>query len=204
MALVSKPISIVVLIISITLSQGCVMSTDPVPEDLYYRLQADTILDPLPNPKFSGSIEVERFVADGVTAGRPIVYSEAGKPNQLKEYHYHFWTEPPTIMLRDELVNYLRDSNIADAVVTPEMRVRSAFILTGKIQRLERVIGEKASAKLALQLSLRRSETGELILLRVYKYDVPSDEASISGAVRSLNSALSNVYAEFLEDLKEY
>ncbi len=183
--------------------QGCLLSTEPVPEDRYYRLQTLKNPTPLPIPKFPGIIEVERFVADGVTAGRPIVYSEVNTPNQLKEYHYHFWTEPPTIMLRDQLVSFLRHANIASSVVTPEMRVRSDFSLTGKIYRLERVLGKSSFAIIEMELSLRRPETGELILLRNYSHKGPSNHKGVAGAVSSLKNALSTIYSQFLKDLLE-
>lgn len=177
-------------------------SVPPVPEDQFYRLKAVRAESAAPvKPLFPGTIEIDRFVADGVTAGRPIVYSEAGKPHQVKEYHYHFWTQPPTVMLRDELVSYLRAANVAKVVVTPEMRVNADYVLTGKIIRLEKVIGTPPKAVLEIELGVRKATGGELIFLNTYRIEAASDGPGVDDAVHALNAALSTVYGRFVTDL---
>ena len=74
----------------------------PLPQDHFYRLSVGAPGNPRAEPRFKGTLEVGRFVADGLTAGRPVVYSMADRPNELREYRYHFWTEPPPTMLRDQ------------------------------------------------------------------------------------------------------
>lgn len=177
-------------------------SAPPVPEDQYYRLKA-VVADGASPAKtlFPGTIEIDRFVADGVTAGRPIVYSEAGKPYQVKEYHYHFWTQPPTVMLRDELIAYLRAAGVAKAVVTPEMRVAADYVLTGKIIRLEKVIGQPPKAVLEVELGVRKATGGALIFLNTYRIESASDGPGVDDAVHALNAALSEVYGQFVADL---
>jgi len=177
-------------------------SAPPVPEDQFYRLKAVRSHSAAPTKVlFPGTIEIDRFVADGVTAGRPIVYSEAGKPYQVKEYHYHFWTQPPTVMLRDELVSYLRAANIAKAVVTPEMRVSADYVLTGKVIRLEKVIGTPPRAVLEMEIGVRKATGGELIFLNTYRIETTSDGPGVDDAVHALNVALSTLYDKFVVDL---
>jgi ABC-type uncharacterized transport system auxiliary subunit len=177
-------------------------SAPPVPEDQYYRLKAVRAEPAAPGKMlFPGTIEIDRFVADGVTAGRPIVYSEAGKPYQVKEYHYHFWTQPPTVMLRDELISYLRAADVAKAIVTPEMRVAADYVLTGKIIRLEKVIGSPPKASLELELGVRKATGGALIFLKTYRIETASDGSGVDDAVHALNAALSEVYGQFVADL---
>jgi uncharacterized lipoprotein YmbA len=173
----------------------------PVPEDEYYRLRV-----PLPaagKKLLPGTLEIERFVADGLIAGRPIVYSESDKPHQVREFHYHFWTQPPTIMLRDELVTFLRAANIADAVVTPEMRVPADHVLTGKIVRLEKVVGASPKAALELELSVRKTSGGKLVFLNTYRIESQSSGAGVDDAIRTLNDALATIYRKFLTDLEK-
>lgn len=177
-------------------------SVAPVPEDQFYRLrvdapsQADKVL-------FPGTMEVDRFVADGLTAGRPIVYSESGKPYQVREYHYQFWTQPPTVMLRDELVSYLRARKAADLVVTPEMRGNPDYILTGKIKQLEKVIGSTPKAVLEIELALRKAGGGKILFLNTYRMEMVSDGPEVSDAVKSLNTALTKIYKKFVDDLSK-
>ena len=176
-------------------------SASPVPEDQYYRLRVPP--PPAGNKLLSGTLEIERFVADGLTAGRPIVYSESGKPHQVREYHYHFWTQPPTVMLRDELVAFLRAAKVADAVVTPEMRIPADHVLTGKIIRLEKVVGTPAKAVLELELAVRKTTGGKLIFLNVYRTESESNDSGVDAAVATLNKALAGIYRKFLSDLEK-
>lgn len=178
-------------------------SAPPVPEDHFYRLQVAPPSKPAAKPLFPGTIEVDRFVADGLTAGRPIVYSEDGKPYQVKEFHYHFWTQPPTVMLRDELVSYLRQAKVFSTVVTPEMRVRVDFVLTGKIRRLEKIVGTPPKAVLELELGLRKATGGKLIFLETYRMETQSDGSGVDAAVYSLNKSLSAIYGQFVADLSK-
>ena len=178
-------------------------SAAPVPEDQFYRLSAVMTVAPQSKTLFPGTLEIDRFVADGLTAGRPIVYSEAGKPFHVKEFHYHFWTQPPTVMLRDELVTYLRWAKVADIVVTPEMRVSPDYVLTGKIRRLEKVIGTPPKAVLEIELGLRKASGGKLVFLDTYRVETTSDGSGVDAAVYSLNKALSTIYADFVADLSK-
>lgn len=176
-------------------------SAPPVPEDHFYRLQAVYAGNAPAAKALPGTVEVDRFVADGLTSERAVVYSEAGKPNEVKAYHYHFWIKPPTVMLRDELVTFLREANIADAVVTPAMRVQADYVLTGKIKHLEQVTGEPGRTALEVELGLRRPSDGKLLFLKSYRQENVSGGPDVAAAVESLNTALSIVYADFLSDL---
>lgn len=175
----------------------------PVPQDKFYRLQATSASDPLPAPVLSGVLEVERFSADGLTAGRPIVYADASDPNQLREYNYHFWTQPPTVMLRDELVTYLRQAGVAKSVVTPEMRLDADHVLTGRIRMLEQIVGSKAGTAMELEISLRNPRDGKLLFLKSYRHEVAQSATGVAAAVDSLNEALNIIYADLLADIKK-
>ncbi|MDP6804641.1 MAG: ABC-type transport auxiliary lipoprotein family protein [Rhodospirillales bacterium] len=178
---------------------GC--AQPPLPQDHFYRLAVAEPDQRLQNPHLNGTIEVVRFLADGLTAGRPIVYSNSGEPNALFEYHYHFWVEAPTLLLRDALVVYLRAAGVAKAVVTPELRVDPDFVLAGKIHRLERVVGAEPSTVVALELSLRETGTDRLLFLKTYRLQLATADDSVAGAATAINQALSRIFADFTADL---
>ena len=173
----------------------------PLPEDHFYRLQVATSPAPLANPPLSGVLEVERFVADGLTAGRPIVWSQSGQPHALSEYHYHFWVEAPTVLLRDQLIAQLRAAKAAKAVVTPEMRVDPDYVLSGKIKRLERVVGATPRAVVELELAVRRTAGDSLAFLQTYRVEEAVATDSVAAAVAAINKALGAIYAKFTADL---
>ena len=175
----------------------------PLPQDTFYRLQVDLPGVAAATPRLNGTLEVERFVADGLTAGRPIVYSRSDRPHELQEYHYHFWTEPPPIMLRDQLIAYLRASRVATAVVTPELRVAADYVLAGKITRLERVVGAAPRAVVELELGVRETDNDRLLFVDTYRDEEAASGDSVGAAVAALNVALARIYARFAADLKK-
>jgi ABC-type uncharacterized transport system auxiliary subunit len=185
---------------ALTLALALAACAQPeVPTDSYYRLQV-ALPAPAAQPILKGTVEVNRFVADGLVAGRPIVYTEPDQPHRVREYNYHFWIEPPTILLRDQLVAFLRAGRIADTVTTPEVRAPADFVLTGRIIRLEKIEGAKPQGVLEIELAVRRAD-GRLVFLDVYKMDVAADNNSVEAAVRALNKALDAAYAKFAADL---
>jgi len=202
-ALVFRKIYIGWILGGLFVLSSCV-AAPPVPEDHFYRLQAVNASEPFTRAVFPGTIEVDRFVADGLTSERGIVFSEISQPNQVKAYHYHFWIKPPTIMLRDELVTFLRASKISDAVVTPEMRVHADFALTGKIKHLEQIRAKKKTRiLLEVEIGLRRPDNGKLLFLDSYRVETVAGNESVNAAVESLDEALSIVYTEFLTDISK-
>lgn len=178
----------------------------PVPQDTFYRLEVGAPEKVLSAPRLQGTLEIERLSADGLTAGRPIVYSRSDRPRELQEYHYHFWTEPPPVMLRDQLVVYLRRAKVASAIVTPEMRVAVDYALTGKIKRLERVIGASpgaAKAIVELELGVRQTAGERLLFLDTYRVETAAAADTVSAAVDALNEGLHRVFALFVADLSK-
>lgn len=182
--------------LALVLLAGCTQPELPI--DHFYRLQVTP--PQAAGRTLKGTMEVNRFTADGMVAGRPIVYTEPAQPHQVREYHYHFWTEPPTIMLRDQLVAYLRAAKIAETVTTPEMRANADFVATGRIIRMEKVEGTSPKGALEIELGLRAA-TGKIVLVEVYKFEVAADNNTVEAAVRALNKALDQAYAQFIADL---
>lgn len=180
---------------------GCATQA-PVPSDRYYRLQAVFASEALSSPKFAGIFEIERFTADGLTAGRPIVYVEDGDPNQLREYNYHFWTQAPTIMLRDELVTYLRAAKVSKSVVIPEMRLDPTFVMTGRIRTLEQVLGSTNGTRLELEVAIRRISDGKLMFLKSYAQETAQASPGVASAVDALNKSLNVIFSDLLQDLR--
>jgi cholesterol transport system auxiliary component len=190
------------LVLLMSVSLGACAQPE-LPKDHYYRLNVTTPQQTKQEIIFKGTIEIERFMADGLAAGRPIVYSDSGNEQQLMKYHYHFWTEPPIIMLRDQLIDFLRAANLATMVVSPEMRTRPDYRLTAKIKRLEKVVGSKPSAIAELELGLQNEKNGKIVHLANYRVEVGAQSQSVDDAVIALNKALSKIYSRFVASLRK-
>jgi len=178
---------------------GLVACTQPeLPQDKYYRLDVTSLAKA--STKLDGVLEVERFRADGLISGRPIAYSE-GK-GHLSEYHYHFWVEPPVDLLQDAMVTFLRNANLASHVVTPELRMNEDYLLTGKIKRLERNLFNGDKVAVEIEIGLKRSADDKILVLKTYARELKQSGDTVNGAVDAMNVAISEIYTEFLTDVR--
>ncbi len=173
----------------------------PVPQDHFYRMQVPMPASGLAKTPLAGTLEVARFQADGLTAGRPIVYSEAASPLEASEYHYHFWTDTPTVMLRDELVSYLRQVGAAKTVITPEMRLEPDFVLTGRIMRLEQVRGTSSKVLISVELALRDRREDRLMMVKTYSMEGDTAGPGVAAAVGAMNTGAADIFARFVADV---
>ncbi|MEQ8195791.1 MAG: ABC-type transport auxiliary lipoprotein family protein [Rhodospirillales bacterium] len=178
-------------------------SQPPVPKDNYYRLQAGTPAQVYGKPLFAGTVEVQRFTADGVMANRPIAYASTEEPNKLNEYHYHFWTEPPPIMLRDQMIDYMRRAKVAEKIVSPELRILADFVISGKIKRFEHIRGAGQHAAVELELAARNNKNGDLLYLGTYGVKTPVDGGDVAAAVAAIDRSVREIYARFLKNIAE-
>ncbi len=180
---------------------GACATPPPAPEDKFYRL--DTIAAEPGAVALDGVLEVDRFVASGSLANRPLLFSEPGS-NAVSEYHYHFWIEAPPIMLQSALVSYLRSAKVAKRVVTPEMRVRPDYTIMGRVLRLETVRGAQPSGAVTFELTLRREADGELMVLGEYRSEVRSATNGISTDVAAIEKAVDDAFARFTADIRAF
>ena len=188
---------LVVVALTAGILTGCA-APPPAPEDQFYRLSVSAqpgaqVLD--------GAVEVGRFDASGALGNRPLLYVDEGS-NALTEYHYHFWLEAPPVLLQGALVSYLRGANVAARVVTPEMRARPDYTVTGRVMRLETVRGAPSIAAVTLELSLRREADGEILVLGEYAAEVPAGQRGIQTDVAALERAVDDAFARFVADIR--
>lgn len=170
-----------------------------LPQDTYYRLEV-TAPKAASAPLLDGVLEVDRFRADGLISGRPIVFSDG--QGHLSEYHYHFWVEPPVDLLQHAMVSYLRGANLARHVVTPELRMKEDFLLTGKIKRLERDLADGKKVAVELEIGLKKVKEDKILVLKTYNRVLDQTDKGVNGAVQAMNAALADIYGEFLNDVR--
>lgn len=195
----ASPVGVALAALVLTMLSGC--TQPPVPEDTFYRLTLDGPERRFAPPLLQGTVEVQRFSADGLVGERALVYDSDAGQQRLHQRHYHFWTDSPTRMLQELLVDYLREANVAPRVVTPEHRARREYVVDGKIKRFEYVAASPGRATVVVELSLRRLSDDELLILSSYASESGSVDDSALGSVRALEQAVSGAYARFLEDL---
>jgi ABC-type uncharacterized transport system auxiliary subunit len=147
-------------------------------------------------------LAVERFRGDGLIRGRAVLYSDAERPQELRQHAYHYWVEPPTDMLQEQLLAWLRAANVARRVVTPEMRLRPDYLVTGRLLRFERVLGSGAQGALVEVRLILKDVAGERVLwTETYRQDAEAPGDEVSEAVAAFNAALGELFARFVADI---
>jgi len=176
---------------------GCLGAAPPVPRDNFYRIMV-TPPQPAEAPLFAGIVSVAPLDADGLLRERPILFSSSGGPQKIQQHDYHYWIEPPARMLQAQLVDYLRGSAMADSVVTPELRLAADYEISGKIKRMERLLGSGPARVVAeLELAMVETRTRRLIVVGTYSAEVPTADGDVASSVLALDEALSDIFSRF-------
>ena len=165
---------------------GCFGSSSPMPRDHYYRLT------------------VAPLDADGLLRERPLLFSASDRAHEVVQYDYHYWTDPPTRMIQGQMVAYLQQSGLASSVVTRELRVQPDFEVSGKIKRLERLLGSGTPRVVAeLELALIEPGRDRLVLMDTYTAEVASSDDSVDASVIALNAAMAEIFQRFVADVAQ-
>lgn len=178
---------------------GCFGAAPPVPKEQYFRLVAAKPAEQ-GSGALKGGVEVIPFTGEGVMTERPLLFTADGG-RKLEQRNYAYWTDAPPQMLRDLLVAYLRDANVADNVVPSELRVQTDYAVRGTIKRLEQLTGGSNGAVISLELSLIEKASDRLVLSRTYTSEKPTSGDNIDSAVAALNDGLDEIFAAFTADL---
>ncbi len=178
---------------------GCLGSTETVPPDHYYRITVTKPDQRAAGIAFPGVLSVATFDGDGLLCGRPVLFTTDGREGTLRQHNYHYWVDSPSRLLQGQLASYLRNSALADSVVTPEMRVRADYELVGRIIRLERVLGAgppRVAVKLAL--SVVRLSDHKLVTTNTFSAEVNCVDDSVGAAITAMNQAVGEIFNDFV------
>ncbi len=189
-------------IITAALTLTACLGSGPTREDAFYRLNR------LPSPPgmdtpLQGTVLVSAITSRGFTGGRNIVFWDVAKPQTVQRYTYHFWVEPPAVLIQDALAQALRDARLAEHVVTPTQRVRANYIVSGALLRMEhRLEPGNPHVLIEMELSLLKTDNRDLVTLKRYLLKGPAKDNQIGSAVTAFEKTLTRLVAEYLEDIK--
>lgn len=182
---------------------GC--SAPTVPDFTYYRLPRPQPLEVVSTPEFHHPIVIDVFGADGLYADQALIYAVDASAQQLRQYHYQLWTDPPTRILQRRLIVQLRDAHLAMQVTDELPASQSSIRLSGVILRFDRVpsTGGGFSAAVALKLRVNALD-GSPLIDEYYHAEVPADAADVKSTVDAFGSAVDTIYAQFFADLRKH
>jgi len=176
-------------------------ASGPAPRDHFYRID---VAKPqaLAEPRIHGTLEVERLQVEALSEGRRILYRSNDRPGEVAQYAYHQWSDPPSILLRDRLVDYLRAAGVADAVVTPAFRVDADYVVSGRVLRFEQLLEADGSRVVVeLELVLTRNRGRELLFLGNYLEERAAGTGAVNDAVQAFDEAVAAIFARFVAEM---
>ena len=181
---------------------GCV-SQPAVPQDYFYRLPAVYPAAPLKTKLINGTVAVDQLEADGVYRERPLLYVDAQRPLEVLQYNYRHWIQTPSQLIQDNMVDYLREANLADKIERRSSGRRPELLIQGRLQKFERLVEEKsATAVVEMEIEFRKtSPQGMVKLTKVYTSQGSAQGPSIHQTVAAFGEALQRIYDKILSDL---
>ncbi len=189
------------VVVGVLLLSGC-LGGQPSP-DYFYRLNLPDPTTRLDTPPLDGTLQVTRPWADALTSERHLVYRKEGKISELNHHAYHRWVDSPTLLLQQEMTQYLRKVGLAEQVVTPEMRTKAEFTLSCRIARLERVLDQSPRVILELELGITSMKNRRTVLLRTYHEEQPTTDLEVASSIAAYNQALSTILQRFTQDTSQ-
>jgi cholesterol transport system auxiliary component len=190
-------------LLGLVLLSGC--SAPTVPDFTYFRLPRPQPLEAARLPVFHAPVVVEVFGADGLYADQALIYAVDPSAQQLRQYHYQLWTDPPTRILQRRLIAQLRDADVAPQVTDELPASQSAIRVSGVIVRFDRVPSAAGGFSAAVTLKLRaNAPDGSPMIDGDYQAEVPAVGLDVKSTVDAYGTALDTIYARFFADLRTH
>ncbi|MGA9421627.1 MAG: ABC-type transport auxiliary lipoprotein family protein [Rhodanobacteraceae bacterium] len=179
---------------------GCNAPT--VPDFNYYRLPHGASLPPAKAPLFDLPIVVEEYSADGLYADQAMVYATDASAEELRQYHYQLWIDPPSRMLQRRLIAQLRAAHAGTRVTDELAASQDAVRIHGVILRLDRIPQAGGGYRVDVALKLRVDVPDRPpILDENYHAGAVASEADMKATALAYGSALDRITARFFHDL---
>jgi ABC-type uncharacterized transport system auxiliary subunit len=132
-----------------------------------------------------------------------LLYSSAQAPTELRQYHYHYWTDSPARLIQEQLADYLRAAHLARDVTATPNGAASDYQIIGTVQRFEqRLLGGGAQAYVEMDLTLQRTTDSHRLFSKSYRAAIPTRDSTPLAAAQGLSQALAQCFAAFSTDLR--
>jgi ABC-type uncharacterized transport system auxiliary subunit len=104
-------------------------------------------------------------------------------------------------MLQSATVEYLRETHLADQVITTGLRVVPTYTLAGEIKKLEHVVGNSSSIVVELEFALREHKNGGTVWVKSYTANRTVKNDSVGAATRAIGEAVGEILNSLSADL---
>jgi ABC-type uncharacterized transport system auxiliary subunit len=147
-----------------------------------------------------GPVVVREFsCAEYVCQGR-IVYRPS--PEVVGFYEHHLWATDPRELITQHVADALQSSGIFQTVETHARSVQPAYLLTGRIDRLEEIDeGRNVQAFCALSAKLIDARSGAVLWIDTASATRPVELRSVTGVVKSLSTAVQSAVDDLMRSM---
>ena len=181
------------------LAAGCVSAKSP----RYYRLNLAPVATQSSTAPFQVSLLVGRLTAPRILRDDRVVYGMSDVEMGVDEYHR--WTEPPTEMIEDLLVQRLRRSGQYKSVQRISSTARGDYLLRGHLSSLNEVDDPAGiKARFNIQLELFDQKSGGVVWTGSYSHDEPVGKKSVTAVVESLQKSVNAGIEQLTAGLAQY
>jgi ABC-type uncharacterized transport system auxiliary subunit len=177
---------------------SCVSAKSP----RYYRLNLVPVGQASASP-FQVSVLVGRLTAPRILRDDRVVYGMSDVELGVDEYHR--WTEPPTEMIEDLLVQRLRHSGQYKSVQRISSTARGDYLLRGHLTSLNEVDDPSGiKARFNIQLELFDQKSGSVVWTSSYSHDEPVEKKTVTAVVESLQKTVNAGIEQLTAALAQY
>jgi ABC-type uncharacterized transport system auxiliary subunit len=181
------------------LAAGCASAKSP----RYYRLNLAPVATQSITAPFQVSLLVGRLTAPRILRDDRVVYGMSDVEMGVDEYHR--WTEPPTEMMEDLLVQQLRHSGQYKSVQRISSTARGDYLLRGHLSSLNEVDDPAGiKARFNIQLELFDQKSGSVVWTGSYSHDEPVGKKSVTAVVESLQKSVNAGIGQLTAGLAQY
>ena len=183
----------------VCLAAGCVSAKSP----RYYRLNLAPAATQSGTAPFQVSLLVGRLTAPRILRDDRVVYGMSDVEMGVDEYHR--WTEPPTELIEDLLVQRLRRSGQYKSVQRISSTARGDYLLRGHLSSLNEVDDPAGiRARFNIQLELFEQKSGSVVWTSSYSHDEPVEKKSVTAVVQSLQKSVNAGLEQLTASLAQY
>lgn len=183
-------------------------SSEPIPEDHYYRLMKLDAVTALDQPAIDGVLVVETPRSDGLRQGRAIVYSTEPTQIERKQYHYYMWEDRPARLIQERLMQMLEQRGLARTLSTatsdiPPADLRDYYRLQLTLDEFDRQTHNGIRARVSLSARLTRVSDGRQV---VFEQRYEDEQAAMSDGMpdtaRAMSTALDRILHRLMDDIR--
>jgi ABC-type uncharacterized transport system auxiliary subunit len=169
----------------------------------YYQLSASGALAPSTAQPLPVTIIVGLPAAPDLYRDNRVVYSVGDQ--KIGAYESERWIGPPPELIRDVILRNLRSSGRYQGVYTPQGKAGGDYVLRTRIYDFrEQDSGSTIIGRLAMDIELQNSKTGDTVWQTYYNHDEPVSAKTVPDVVAALNRNVQMAANDIASGMDQY